>query len=336
VLEAGSKVIFDNVVAKCVSAQGGKGGKGKPSSTINQGGSGGPGLIQIHVLDPALDVLFQNPLATADTLQEVTFPDAMTLVPSFGARSRAVSEWIAVGGASVAPGGGSDPITFFFDGTDPTTGLAKDLDADNFVDLAPAILGPVALVASPGLPSIGADLRTLTVDASAIAGTFDDIYLRNPQLLRDAVLELREVGAPGNFQRFNISTASFDVGTLSLAMEVSGSPSPDLASFNPPGGLEYIVYPNSFRIVTSGVNDFMPNSVTVQFQFEAAPAGPDGLPDLTSPAYVPLTNDISLLNSVAPDFVRFNILFNLDALSAGLSATSPRPALDYTRIKLRF
>lgn len=336
VLEAGSQVVFDGVTANCIAAQGGKGGQGKPSSTLNKGGSGGPGLIQIHVLDPTLDIVFQNALPTANTLNEVTFPDAMTLVPSFGARSRARSRWIAVGGASVKPGGGTDPVTFIFQGTDITSGLALDLDDDDFVDLVPSILGPVSLVASPGLPSIGVDLRTLTVDATAIAGSFDDIYLRNPQLLRDAVLELREIGAPANLQRFNIASATFDVDTKALAMEVSGAPAPSLASFNPPGGLEYIVYPNSFRVVTSGVNNFMPNNVTVQFQFEAAPAGPDGLPDVGAASYVPLTSDISDLNAVAPDFIRFDVLFNLDALNAGLSATSPRPALDFSRIKFRF
>jgi len=336
VLEAGSQVIFDGADAKCVSAQGGKGGQGKPSSTLNQGGSGGPGIIQIHVLNPLTDIVVQNTQTGLNTLENVTFPDAITLVPSFGARSRARSRWIAVGGAAVTPGGGVGSVTYLFDGTDPLTGFALDLDGDDNVDLAPSILGPVSLVAGPGLPSIGADLRTLTVDASAIAGTFDDMYLRNPQLLRDATLELREIGAPTHRVRYNIAHATFDVGNMTLAMEVDGDPAPDLTSFSPPAGLEYVVYPNSFRVVTSGVENFMPDSVTVQFLFEGAPAGPDGLPDVNGGTHVAMTTDISELNVAAPDFIRFEVVFNLDAQAAGLSATSPRPALDFSRIKFRF
>lgn len=336
VIEAGSQVVFDGVDAKCISAQGGKGGLGKPSSTTNQGGSGGPGLIQIHVLNPATDVAFLNAATTANTLAKVTFPDALTLVPSFGARSRARSKWIAVGGASVDPAGGSDPITFVFDGTDPLTGFVPDLDSNGFVDTGTAILGPVTLIAAPGLPSIGADLRTLTVDAAALSGAFNDIYLRNTQLLRDATLELREVGAPSNRQRFNIASATFDVATMQLAVEVDGDPEPDLGGFSPTGGIEYLIYPNSFRIVTSGVEDFIPDSVAVQFRFEGAPAGVDGLPDVGSAFHVPLTPDITDLNANAPDFIRFEVLFDLDALNEGLSASSPRPSLDFSRIKFRF
>jgi hypothetical protein len=336
VIEAGSQLIFNNVDPKCITAQGGRGGDGKPSSTLNQGGSGGPGLIQVHVLNPAGDVVFQNAKPTADTLNEVSFPDALKLVPSFGARSRARSKWIAVGGASVNPAGGSDPVTFLFEGTDPVTGFVPDADGDHIVDKGTPILGPVALVASPGLPSIGADLRTLTVDGSILAGTFNDIYLRNPQLLRDTTLELREVGAPTHMQSYNVATASFDINTMELTLEIDGAPGPDLASFNPAAGLEYLLYVNSFRIVTSGIQNFIPASVAVQFRFEGAPAGPDGLPDVTAPSHVPMTSDITDLNTTAPDFIRFEVLLDLDALGAGLSASSPRPGLDFSRIKLRF
>jgi hypothetical protein len=338
VLEAGSGVVFDGVAANCISALGGKGGAGKPGigETINKGGSGGPGIVQIHVLNPAGDISLINTVPSADNLGEVTLPDALTLVPSFGTRSIAVSRWIQVGGAAVNPGGGTGPVTFFFDGTDPVSGLALDANGDGTVDLAAPILGPVSLVASPGLPSIGLDLRTLTVDVSAIAGTFDDLYLRNPLLLRDAVLELREVGAPTHLVHFNIANATFDDTSMQLAIEVDGAPAPDLTSFDPPAGLEYVVYPNSFRVVTSGIADLMPSSVAVRIRFEGAPAGPDGLPDVDDLTHVDMTGDISELNANTIDFVRFEVLFDIDADGAGLSATSSLPALDFLRVKFRF
>ena len=340
VLEAGSQLVFDGVSANCIDARGGNAGKGKSGTeSINAGGSGGPGIIQIHVLDPASNIVFQNVPTTANSLAEVTLPDAIQLVPSFGALSKARSRWIAVGGASFNPGGGLDALDFFFGGVNPLTGSVLDVDNDDIVDLLPSILGPVTLVPSPGLPSIGIDGRTLTLDASALAGTDDDMYLRNPQLLRDATIVLRDAGQPSNAARFNVSSATSDTGGLTLALVVDGDPAPALSSFQPGGPIEALVHPSAFRVVTSDQADFLPDSVDVQFRFQSAPAGLDGLPDPGSTSAVDWTTDIADLNGVPAgdvDFIRFEVLFDLDAQGTGLTETSPRPALDFLRLMFRF
>lgn len=340
IIEAGSSLVFDGVVAKCLSARGGQAGKGKSGTeSLNAGGSGGPGIIQVHVLDPVSDIQFVNAVASADSLREVTFPDALTLVPSFGARSRARSQWIAVGQAAINPGLPADPLVFGFAGIDTGTGSALDLDDDDFQDDLAVLLGPTAVVAGPALPNIGVDGRTLTVDSLSIASTSDDIYLRNPQLLRDSLLVLSEIGNSSNFARFNVANASFDLGTMELALEVSGAPEPALNTFNPPGGIEYTLRPVSFLVSTSGTDRFLPPSVDVQFTFQSAGVDVNGDPDLGAVGFQDWTSDIGEINAKGAgtvEFIRFEVLFDLDALSAGLSATSPRPSLDFSRIFWRF
>lgn len=338
IIEVGSKLIFTDVGPRCIRARGGRAGFGKSGDqSVNAGGSGGPGLIQIHVLDPALDIEFVNPPSgAAPAIDKVTWPNALTLVPSFGARSRIRTEWIPVSGASIGPGGLANTIQYVFQGIDPTSGEALDLDDDDVVDLVPAILGPTTVAAEPTVPFIGADLRTLVVDGAPIAGTFDDIYLRNPQLLRDATLVLREVGVPGNSQNFEIATASYDDVTGFLTVEVAGAPAQDLGTFAPGGGVEFLIHPNSFVLETNGVQNSMPDSVTVEFEFEGAGTGPDGLPDTGAGNAVGPTNDIADVTAAQPDFIRFDVIFNLDALGNGLSSENPVPALDFARIKFRF
>jgi hypothetical protein len=338
VIEVGSNLIFTNAGPRCIRARGGRGGFGiSGDKSTNAGGSGGPGLIQVHVLDPTTDIIHVNPPAgAADNLDKMTWPNGVKLVPSFGARSRAQSTWIPVSGASVGAGGAVNNLTYLFQGADSTTGLVNDLDDDDLVDLVPAIFGPTSLSTSPTVPFIGANLRTLTLDGSAIANTFDDIYLRNPKLLRDATLILREVGTPSNSAEFNIVSGTYDDMTGFLTVEVAGAPALDLSTFDPAGATEFLIHPNSFRVETNGVPNSLPDSVSVQFLFEGAGTAADGSPDTGAVNAVAQTTDIADLTAAQPDFIRFDVIFNLDALNNGLTSDNPVPALDFTRIKFRF
>lgn len=338
VLEVGSNLLFTDVGARAIRARGGRGGFGQSGDkSTNAGGSGGPGIIQIHVLDPATDIVFTNPPGgAAPPLDKVTWPNAMTFVPSFGSESRSRSKWIPVKGATIGSGGATNTLQFIFEGIDTTTGEVLDLDDDDVVDLAPAIFGPTTIATAPTVPFIGADMLTLTFDGAPVANTFDDVYLRSPQLLRDATLLLREVGNPGNSLRYDIATASYDEATGFVTVEISGDSANDLGDFTPAGGVEFLIHPNSFRVITNNVFDSLPDSVSVEFSFEGAGTDAEGLPDTTAPNAVASTHDIADLTAGQPDFIRFDVLFNLDALGAGLSSNNPVPSLDFTRIKFRF
>jgi hypothetical protein len=126
---------------------------------------------------------------------------------------------------------------------------------------------------------------------------------------------------------------------MELALEVSGAPEPALNTFNPPGGIEYTLRPVSFLVSTSGTDRFLPPSVDVQFTFQSAGVDVNGDPDLGAVGFQDWTSDIGEINAKGAgtvEFIRFEVLFDLDALSAGLSATSPRPSLDFSRIFWRF
>ncbi|MFT5079646.1 MAG: hypothetical protein ACJAZ8_001075 [Planctomycetota bacterium] len=337
IIEAGSAMIFDGVDTRAIKARGGQGGKGvSGNGSVNAGGAGGPGIIQVHVLDPTNDIQFVNADADADTLDEVTWPDAITLVPSFGARSRAITKWIPVGQASVEPDGIADQITFLFGGTDTTTGSILDFDDDDLQDDVAPIAGPTTLVGG----NISVDGRSLTFDAQPLANTFNDVYLRNPQLLRDSLLLLNEVGNESEFKRFNVASASFDLPGMTLTLEVDGAPAQSLLTFAPGGAVEFSLIPVSLSASTvGGAKGAYPNSVDIQVRFQSAGVGPDGLPDLGTAGFQDWTPDIGLVNAKGAgtvEFIRLEVLFDLDALGGGLSAASPRPLLDFARIGWRF
>ena len=121
-----------------------------------------------------------------------------------------------------------------------------------------------------------------------------------------------------------------------LTVEVAGAPALDLSTFDPAGATEFLIHPNSFRVETNGVPNSLPDSVSVQFLFEGAGTAADGSPDTGAVNAVAQTTDIADLTAAQPDFIRFDVIFNLDALNNGLTSDNPVPALDFTRIKFRF
>ena len=81
--------------------------------------------------------------------------------------------------------------------------------------------------------------------------------------------------------------------------------------------------------------DALPPGASVYVRFEGTSAGPDGLP-LSGDPLVPLTADVTDLEQPGVDYVRFDVLFDLDTLGNGVTGSSPRPALTFTRIPFRF
>ena len=117
------------------------------------------------------------------------------------------------------------------------------------------------------------------------------------------------------------------------------APSLAMTSFNPPAGVDFSLHPVSFLVSTSGTDRFLPDSVDVQFTFQSAGVDASGAPDVTALGFQDWTSDIGLINAKGAgtvEFIRFEVLFDLDALGAGLSATSPRPSLDFSRVTWRF
>ena len=324
----GERLDFTGSTVNCIQATGGRGGMGANGAfdTTNAGGDGGPGLIQVHTANLILP--------GGATLESRTLPDALLLLPLFDSRSRARSLWFPLGDPEHDPGGPDDPVVFTYGGTDPTTGLVLDQDQDGVVDDLPPLLGPTALQPAPSPPFIDVDGLTLVVDASPLAGSFDDIYLRNPALLREYALVLAQAGDPSNEMRFDVAAAAYDPSTVRLSLTVS-SAGPPLTSFDPPGAEQYTLLPRFFRVRTGGVPGALPPNASVTVTFQGTGETPLGLPDENA-ILVDWTGNATNLNVPGVSFVRFEVLFDVDVTSSGFTAATPLQELLFQRTPFRF
>ncbi len=306
---------------------------------VSAGGDGGPGLIQFHVGSLPDDVI--GPLGDSGLVRDAVRPAPVgydigtgvgdagwvdQLLPIFGRLSKAQSKWIPVGGASINPDdpANPDPIQFLFDGTDPDTGLVES--TGEVVGDLPAILAPASPVEGAGLPDIGADPRTMLLDAGELAAG-DEIYRRNPNLFRR--FRLRVGG-----QDHDVTSAEYDEATAVLSLTVSDG---DL----PSSGLVEVI-PRYFGVSTNAVPDAMPDSSSVLVSFQATGANSLGDPDESAifPGTLEWATDIGDLSGAPGNtdfrFFRFQLAFDILADNSDLSFNTPRPVLDFLRIPFRF
>jgi hypothetical protein len=248
------------------------------------------------------------------------------LLPTFGPVSRARSKWIALGEAGTRPDSAlSDPVEFFFGGTNPADGFV--LKTGTQVQELPPVLGTA--LNSGSVLAIENNFRTAVVSDDNLT---DDIYRRNPTLLRDFLLRLMPQGG-GAFE-FDVAAAAYDEVTGLFRLTVSGTGSV-LAGFEQ---ADFALIPRFFAVSTDGSEDSLPDSTTVQIEFQATTATLTGEPDESATAVSAWVTDITMLNG-NPDwrFVRFRVRFDIDAQMTGvLNADTPRPALEFLRVPFRF
>jgi hypothetical protein len=306
------------------------------------GGDGSPGLVQLHTSAGVIgsDIL----LALGKTLADVckpppvgTVPGSSFMVPTFGRLSRARSLWVALGNGGFDVGTGQyKNVQFLFDGTDPLTGdVLREPSGTEVLGLAP-------LLTASGVVAIG---RTLVMDATAMVGGPDDFYLQSPVLLEHFLVELYDSNAPTTFKRFDVVSASFDALTNLLTLDLDPN-GPAMDTFVSTGPVNAELQPAYFRVASSGVDDSMPASTNVTIFLSATTADAQGNPALIYGPNLdePLVNnspDVAALNTVPNNqdlrFVRFEVLFDIDALVQGqLSPTSPIPSLEFMRVGFKY
>jgi hypothetical protein len=353
-------------------------------TVVGGGGDGSPGLIQLHVTDPDTQLAFGAAGTTGYQANGIDVtasmapppvgwrtpmdkPDAM--VPFFSARSESFSRWIPLGLARLNPDGSSNPLEFFFEGTDSDGAVLRDGDV---TEELPAIVSYMPLGIGGTAPSIDTLTGTVLVDATAVVDP-NTLYSRNPLLLREFAVRFRDSSTPDDAREYPIVTASYDSVTqqFSLALDSMGL---DLSSVirelsARPGDLEFEVVPFYFRLMADGVNDAFPAGTGVHIRFDATIAdaltgAPSNAPEaafsarvdingtglddkngftgvideLNNPVAAPgQTNPSNLiLEQVAWDFVRFNVEFDLATGSAAPSAGAPLPAVNFLRVPFRF
>jgi hypothetical protein len=316
------------------------------------GGDGGPGVIQLHtatgVVGPPTNPLADIIVPAALTLKDVCQPPPLVpggagvdgyMIPTFGKKSRARSKWIALGE------GGFDPssavyrnVTFDFAGINTVNGFVQT-DINGKVLPQPAVLSPGALHAAPALPYVVTPGGyTLVMDATPLIGTANEALLQNVELLRHYMLQLSDASNAADYTRFDVVAPVYDSLTHQLSLTVDGNgPSMSDTSVVPWGVVNVELQPAYFRVHSSGAADTLPISSTIKIQLEATRADVNGNPDPAG--IIGPTSDLSVLN-VAPNgtlrFVRFQVLFDIDAQGIGLTPGAPIPSLEFFRLPFRY
>jgi len=356
--DEGNNLTADTSIQDWIRSVGGgrKIGPSTSGGAVSFGGSGGPGVVQLHVPDPitppGTDLMTTDivvPISATllpEPLSDVTTPTAFAMIPTFGARSQARSRWISIGGADQNPGGGVDLLRFLFEGTDQTPGpdQGKILSTGGTVDELMPVLGPETITGNVGvdpdgftLAISGASLDPLINDASPIS---DDIYLRTPDLLRSFILRLNIIGNPSSAKDFVVSSAVYDDAGVVLRVTVTDDQLGNLQDYlNLAGGpVEYVLVPRFFRLITGGVPDALPASAFVRIEFQATGANTFGAADEDN-ILIDFTGDISEFNALNPgdiQFFRFEVEFDLDAAGAGVSVDTQQVVMDFLRIPFTF
>ena len=314
------------------------------------GGDGGPGLIQLHTSTGVIGVDGGSAdivLAPGVDLRSVCSPPPVCappsgssssscyMLPSFGRLSRARSRWIALGlGAFDAGSPQLRDVVFELAGLDPATGKVET-DAGGSVLGAAPLIGPLALQSGPAATTyiVTPGGRELVIDAASLVGTPREVLLDNTHLLWHFQIELV---AGSSSQRFDIAAVSFDATSLRLTATVDGD-GPSLLAFAGGGATHASLRPAFYRVRTNGAVDYLPASAAVTIRWQATRADSTGAPDPS--AAIPFTADPAVL-SAAPSgdlrFVRFDVLFDIDALNQGLTATNAIPTIEFLRLPFSY
>lgn len=325
---------------------------------VSFGGAGGAGVIQLHVPNSlAAPTTFGGnsdifvPNAAGNALDNIASPAALPLVPTFGSRSLARSEWISIGGAEQKSSGIPSLLQFLFQGTD-TSGGADDgkilTTGEEVAELAPLL--DEDLESNPDVAVLG-DRLTLSLSGGSLApfsgttaGVQNDLFLRTPGLLENFVLRLSVAAVE---QDYTVAAANYDEGgagagdeilTMTVSETSGGLDLQDFINANTGlGTIHYQLIPRYFRVLTGGVENALPSTGFVRILFQAAAPDAFGNPDEANPL-VDWTSDITEFNQLFPgdlQFFRFEVEFEL--ASGGSVSTSTLPIqLDFLKIPFLF
>lgn len=318
------------------------------------GGDGSPGIIQLHVENPATDIILpdvpgwdpnSNSYLDGVDVTYISAPPPLgwkepgvapdVLVPFFGRKSMAQSRWIPLGLARLDPGGGTNQVLLRFEGTDEDGTVEQD---GTVVDQLPPIVGPDLLGTVGNPPYITDAGFTMVVDADELAGD-DVVYAENPALLRNFSVRLGDTGDPNNTRFFTIATAEYDDANGWLLCHIDAAQD-TLTSFVAVGDVEVSVVPHFVRVLTDGILDAYPADTAVTVLFDATTLDTlTGLPsdaDSYSETNGMLTPDVDDLNADDWDFIRFQVEFDLNTSGGSVNLETPRPGIDILRFSFRF
>ena len=308
---------------------------------VGRGGSGGNGVIQIHVPDASTDLIWPAAAANAirtyihdfdplnnppnpDRVEEIldlfAAPRPYLCVPFFSSGSQIQSKWIDTGlaGLRQPAGGAGGPYP---DWADPVLQFAG-IDAEGWVEKdASGGTVPLDAVAGGAVSAVSIGVSQMTVPAAST-------YLAPPFLRSPALLEGYDVRPDdaNPVATFEITEASYDRAsdTLRLVTRLSDG-AMNLAVA--PGG-SWSIRPKFFRVATTGQKDFLPDSAAVRVEFQGAADPAD--PQTVRPSSSSWTADLSSLQGAR--FLRYRVTFDIDRAKEGVAQSSPKPSMEYVKI----
>ena len=320
---------------------------GTGTYAFGRGGAGANGVIQIHVPNPAEDIIWHPSAATGiaeylnevpiptdrieEILAHVSFPQSYALIPFYSASSMVASEWIDTGLAELRL---QDPSTYpdWANGNAELMGFAGIDVIDGKVDrqgnqskvgqLSPIVGGPVDVA------NIGLYEMTIS-DASSVFSTQTQ-FLRLPELLLGYDIRPNASGSSA----FEIIDVVYNNSTDEMTFSTPNSDGGMSFVVNPGGN--WSIVPKFFRIDANGVKNRLPSSSDIYFQFQGAD---ESAPGLNIPG-TPLlgdnvwTSNLSLLAGAR--FLRYRIRFDADAQNSGIDLSTPLTVISYIKIPYVF
>lgn len=321
------------------------GDDGNDTYAVGRGGAGSNGIVQIHVPNIATDIIWPsardteirtyihngnlNNDADIDKLEEMlrifAAPTPVALVPLFSAQSMFRSKWVDTGLADLrqpATGKGVDYPDYAssvlgMQGFDTGDG---SIDATNeVVDKLPAIVTGV----STSLTLYDFEVQISNASA-AFAG--HEHFLRTPKILLGYIFQPNVSAALA----VEVVSASYDADADVLTMLTESRD----GAMSGAGGNSWSLRPRFFRVATNGVNDLLPTTTEVRVQFQGAEESAPGsnVPGTPFPGTNTWTSNLADLEGYR--FIRYQVVFDIDAQSGGVDLSSPRPLINY--IKLPF
>ncbi len=308
---------------------------------IGRGGAGGNGVIQIHVPDPGVDILWPaaaepgirdyihhadpagrpaDPDRIEEVLRHFSRPQPYVLVPLFSSSSQAQSVWIDTGLAGLRePALGDGPFPDF---ADPALRF-DGIDADGAVRTSGGKVEalPDLLQAPLSAAVFGAEQVRVSGAAAVFAG--HEALLRAPEALvgYDLVPSLnRPTGT------FEIVSASYDPAADEL--QLATLPADGAMTMATEPGQDWGLRPKFFRLDALGVKDSLPASAGVSIEFQGTDDPSD--PGAVVPGPNQWTADLGVLKGLR--LVRYRVTFEIDALGQGVGPGSPRPRLGYLKL----
>ena len=321
---------------------------------VSHGGGGGPGVVQFHV--PSIQPYSNDPdtsdivvptvlmqVVNVEPMSTIVRPPGIPMIPTFGARSKAQSRWISVGGAYINPSGGNDLIKYVFGGTETVAGpdYGKILTTFDQVTPLPPLIGPRPISATAKILPDDVTIRLYEAEITPLltstATVSTDIYLRTPALLHNFAVELVETGNPTNSLSYSVISAQYNNADKTLDLTLDSAVK-TVGEFTASISAEYSLIPRFFRVRTDGLPDYLPSSAFVKIFFEGARDDGFGNPDEAN-LLVSKTANIDDFNGVGSgelQFFRFEVEFDLDAAGNGVTPETKPISLDFLRIPFRF